>query len=105
MEHTVIEMHEDLTLGEIGRSVTRIETAVRELANQVQSGISPVTELKVRMEIAEADINKLGAKVKNDIDQLDVKVDDIKTRSDRMIGAIGLLTFLASLIPWPWKAR
>lgn len=85
-------MLDDLTLGEIGRSVTRIESAVRDLTNQVQAGIGPVSELRVRV-----------TNVEDDIDALGKKVEDMKTRSDRLIGGIGLLAFLSSLVPWPWK--
>lgn len=84
--------HEQQSLGEIGRSVKRIEDTLSGLIDQVHSGLPPVIKLQVRMDQAEEDINHLGQ-----------KVDDVKTRSDRLIGGVGVLTFVLSLVPLPWR--
>lgn len=89
----------ELTLGEIGRSVSRIELAMAHLSNQMQMSIAPVSELKVRVERCEADINGIGSKMTAISD----KVDAVKTRADRAAGGVAVLAFLAGMIPWPWK--
>lgn len=101
---------EELTTGEIKRSLKRIEDALgilqtevrsrhHELANQMNVALAPIAELKVRMERCEADINGLGKK----FDELDTKIDSVQSRADRMSGAVGLAAVICTLIPWPWK--
>lgn len=92
-------MADDLTIGEIGRSVSRIEATVTHLAGQMQTAIAPVSELKVRVDRCEEDINGLGVK----IDDVNTKIDAVKTRADRAAGGIAILAFVAGLIPWPWR--
>lgn len=94
-------MADDLTIGEIGRSVARIEATVTHLSNSMQTAIAPVTELKVRVDRCHEDINGLGAK----IEVVNVKVDAVKARADRAAGAAALLAVLSSFVPWPWKSR
>ena len=53
----------ELTPGEIGRSLLRIESALVKLANDLQVAIAPVTALEVRMDITDESVNKLGTKV------------------------------------------
>jgi hypothetical protein len=91
----------DLTIGEIGRSVSRIESALTHLSGQVQMSIAPVSELKVRVERAETDINGIGTKLVT----LDDKIDAVKTRVNIASGGLSVLAFLSSMIPWPWKTR
>ncbi len=89
-------MSDDLTIGEIGRSVARIEATVTNLSGQMQTAIAPVTELKVRVERCESDINGLGVKIEN----VNAKADAIKTRADRASGAAALLAFLSGFASW-----
>lgn len=123
---------EDITLGEVSRQLRNLnqsfdahrkETADNylRLSNQMQATMGPVSEIKVRMERAEHDINALGAKRETDkrqlferIEQLDLstdkqmreldaKVDDVKTQAARLSGGIGIIAFVLAMVPWPWK--
>lgn len=78
----------DQTLGEIGRSVARIEGTVRELSGQLSAFIGPMEALKVRMASAESDI-------------LDVskKLDHIETRSAAIAGGVGVVAFILQFVP------
>lgn len=89
----------ELTIGEIGRSVARIELSVTNLANQVQTALAPVSELKVKVERCQADINGLGAKL-TDVDE---KVEAVKARADRAAGGAAMLAFLSGFVSWLWK--
>jgi peptidoglycan hydrolase CwlO-like protein len=87
----------DLTLGEIGRSVARIEATITSLSNQVQTALAPIAEVKVKVERCEVDINALGAK----ITALDEKVDTVKSRNDVVSGASASLAIVGAwLVSW-----
>lgn len=83
---------EGVTLGEMARTVTRIETVVNQLSGQMQTALGPVSVLGERMNRMERDMNELGQ-----------KVDAVRVRSDRMSGAVALAAFISTFIPWPWK--
>lgn len=90
---------QELTIGEIGRSVARIELSVTNLANQVQTALAPVSELKVKVERCEADINGIGTKLTD----LDEKFDALKSRADRASGGAALLAFASGFLSWFWR--
>ena len=92
-------MADEPTIGEIGRSVVRIEDNVKKLADQVQTAIAPVSELKTRMQRVEDDVKELDGKV----DRVDGKVDAVKSRADRASGGLAVMAVITSMIPWPWK--
>lgn len=93
----------DVTLGEIGRAVDRIEAQVGELraevrdrhhkmANDVNEVAVRASTLNIRMENAETNLERIDGEVKA-----------VSTQAARISGAVGLIAFISTLIPWPWK--
>lgn len=101
----------DLSPGEIARTLERIEAAVvnlaqssevalatlgqelrdghRLLVNRVNESVGPVAELKVRMDRAETDLMAIAADVKA-----------VTARSAFISGGIAMIGFVASLFKW-----
>lgn len=87
---------QEMTPGEMGRSLARIETNIASLSNQMLGAIAPVSEMKVKVERCQDDINGLGTK----LTILNEKVDAVKTRADRASGGVALLAFLSGFLSW-----
>lgn len=83
---------EGVTLGEMARAVTRIETAVNLLSGQMQTALGPISILVERVSRLERDLNEMGE-----------KLDAVRVRSDRISGAVALAAFALSFVPLPWK--
>lgn len=75
----------EVTLGEIYRTVQRLEAAL----STVQMSVEPIPVLVVRVDTAEQEIR-------------DLRVDVKAVRRDAAVvsGGIGVMGFLASI--WPW---
>lgn len=75
----------EVTLGEIYRTVQRLEAAL----STVQMSVEPISVLVVRVDTAEQEIR-------------DLRVDVKAVRRDAAVvsGGIGVMGFLASI--WPW---
>lgn len=71
---------EDITLGEIGRSVDRIEATVNNLALQVQAVVALTTAHGIKLDV-ESKRN----------DDLEVKVDTLATRSAYISGGVAAI--------------
>lgn len=82
----------DVTLGEIGRAVKRIEAQLATLTKDVSDALVTASTLNLRMKTAETDIERIDGDVKA-----------VSTQAARISGAVGLLAFISSLVPWPWK--
>lgn len=87
---------QEMTPGEMGRSLARIESNIANLSNQMLGAIAPVAELKVKVESCREDINGLGSK----LTILNDKVDAVKARADKASGAAALLAFLSGFLSW-----
>lgn len=76
---------DDVTLGEIYRTVKRLEAALEA----VQQSVAPIPTLVVRVGAAEDDIE-------------DLRNDMKAVRRDAAVvsGGIGVAAFIASLMPW-----
>lgn len=78
------------------KSVDDLASEVRDrhhrLANDVNKIAAPMSALGVRMNVAETQIEHLGT-----------RMGTVETRSATIAGAIGALSFLTQLVPWPWK--
>lgn len=77
---------QDITLGEIGRSIDRIETAVKNLAVQMQT---------VALLTSAHDIKLVTEKER--VDDLEKKVDSLSTRAAYISGGVA---GIAGLINW-----
>lgn len=71
---------QDITLGEIGRSVDRIEATVNNLALQVQAVVSLTTAHTIKLDVE-------GKRT----DELETKVDALATRSAYISGGVAAL--------------
>lgn len=89
----------DKTLGEISRSVDRIETAVSELradvrdrthklANDMHAMVAPLSALGIRMDVAERNIGELHT-----------KVEGIEVKSAAIAGGIGVIAYILQFVP------
>ena len=76
----------EVTLGEIYRTVQRLEEALRG----VQESVSPIPGLVVRVQSSEDDIVELKTEMKS-----------VRRDAAAVSGGIGALAFIASI--WPWK--
>jgi uncharacterized protein YpuA (DUF1002 family) len=102
--------HDDLTIGEIGRAVSRIEANLsahqedvrkryHDLANQVNVALGPIS---VHAEILKNQQQNLD-RHEDDLTQLRAKVEAVTASANKIAGAGALMAFLSSLINWPWK--
>lgn len=73
-------LEQDITLGEIGRSVDRIEATVNNLAMQVQAVISLTTAHSVKLDFES-----------RRSDELEKKVDSLNARSAYISGGIAVI--------------
>lgn len=107
-------MNDDITTGELSRQLRDISSdfstyrkeqgdAILRLTNLVQSALGPVSEVKVRIDRAERDINELGQKTDSRFEDVNDKIDTVTTRAAQASGGIGVLTFVGSMLPWLWK--
>ena len=101
---------DDINIGEIGRSVARIELTLREardrhheqntatnlligkLSEKIDRYIGPVAVLEQKAADARKDIETL---------ELEMKEISKKAAQVSILGAIGAM--VAGLLPWPWK--
>lgn len=74
------QVETDITLGEIGRSVDRIEATVNNLALQVQAVVALTTAHTIKLDVE-------GKRT----DELEAKVDALATRSAYISGGVAAL--------------
>lgn len=106
-----------VTLGEVFRLQQALAVSVEKLAsemrvghhsltNQMNVAIAPISEMKVRVDRCETDINGLGVKIAlcatdADMKELATRLDEVRRRSDRIAGAAGLAALAGgSLVAW-----
>ena len=95
--------NDDLTLGEIGRALVRIEASVSDLRADVQQRSHKLTG---ELQLALGPIAAHGIQIEHQqkaIEILDRKIDDVTASANKIAGAGAILAFLSSLAPWPWK--
>lgn len=90
---------QEITLGEVGRRLASLETAVHALSGQMQVALGPLGEMRVRLDIQERDLNGLGEKITD----MEERIEAVQRRADLQAGGIAVAAFIATLIPWPWK--
>lgn len=96
-------MADDLSLGEIGRSVTRIEAALVELRAEVrQRHHTLANSLTVAVAPISVHTIQIESQQKN-LERLDEEVKDVTKQANIISGAGAVLAVIAGLIPWPWK--
>lgn len=78
---------QDITLGEIGRSVDRIEATVNNLALQVQAVVTLTTAHSVKLDVET-----------RRSDDLEKKVDALSARSAYISGGIAAIATLANYL-------
>lgn len=94
---------QQLSSGETGRSLARIERAIEALAievrerhhamgNKVDAYIGPVAVLKEQT-----------ARMSAQLDEHDASITAVKIQAGKVSFAGALLAIVAALIPWPWK--
>lgn len=76
---------DDITLGEIARTVKRIEERLESLSKEVREAVLANASLGTRMLATEQDVTKLESDVKN-----------ISAKSAAISGGIGALAFIAN---------
>lgn len=87
--------HDDqMTLGEVGRAVRRLETAVQALSSQMTVALGPVGELRVHVENAKTDINEQWGVVR----ALEKRVNAIELRAAGVAGGVCAVAFLVKFL-------
>lgn len=83
---------DELTLGEVARSVKRIESAVDGLSRQMQTALGPVSVHTAQIDAIESDMKEMRGEVR-----------DVTATANKVAGVGAVLAVLAGLIPWPWR--
>lgn len=83
----LISDQQDITLGEIGRSVDRIEATVNNLALQVQAVVGLTTAHSVKLDVET-----------RRSDELEKKVESLAARSAYISGGIAALATVANYL-------
>lgn len=92
------------SLGEIGRSMKRLEVAFaahqtesrarfHELANKINDALAPISVHGVQIESQQQAIGRL-----------DTDMKAVTKDANRIAGAGAILAIIAGIIPWPWKS-
>jgi chromosome segregation ATPase len=101
---------QDITIGEIGRAVARMEQAFAESREshhrQIQATNHALGELSKKMDTyigPVAVLEKQAASAEQAIERLDGEMKAVSAQAARVSAAGSLLAFIAALIPWSWK--
>lgn len=87
--------HDDqMTLGEVGRAIKRLEGAVQALSTQMTVALGPVGELRVHVENCKKDIDELATTGRT----LSGRVDVIELRAAGVAGAVSALILLGKFL-------
>jgi hypothetical protein len=82
----------DMTPGEMGRAITRIEDSLKSLTQTVQTAIVPISFHGEQIK-----------QITERHEELAKEVKEVTRTSNRIAGGGALLAVLAGLLPWPWK--
>lgn len=88
------DTHDDVTLGEVDRSVKRLETAVAALSGQMAVALGPLAELRVHVDNAREDIDELA----NAQRACDSRVDKIELKAAGVAGGVTAIAFLVKFL-------
>jgi phage host-nuclease inhibitor protein Gam len=95
---------QDITIGEIARSVQRIEASIATLQADVQARHHALNN-KLNDTFAPI-VNRHTVQIENqqkNLDRLNDDMDDVTKQANRIAGAGAILAVVVGLIPWPWK--
>lgn len=85
---------DNITLGEVGRAVRRLESAVSHLSDQMTVALGPIGELRVHVDNAKQDINELAAAVREN----KTRTETIEIRAAGVAGGITAIAFLLKFL-------
>lgn len=88
------DTHDDVTLGEVDRSVKRLEAAVAALSGQMAVALGPIAEVRVRLENAREDINEIASAQR----ACTSRMEKIELRAAGVAGGVSALAFLAKFL-------
>ena len=101
---------QEITPGEIQRSLARLEVGVAELraevrerhhtlANEMTKAIGPISVHSVQIENQQRNLERH----EHEIDAIDRDLKLVTATANRISGVGAMLAILSSLVPWPWK--
>lgn len=92
--HIPMTDQDDITLGEVGRAVKRLEAAVATLSGQMTIALGPVSVHSVQIENIRTDVDELANAMRTN----SARIDKIELRAAAVAGAVTVIGFLIKFL-------